>query len=880
MFKNTLTILLLSFVVINLQAQYTSIHHEQNDYYKQFGELNETQFDELFRTAENLNTQKKACNLNYAVYGWHPYWVGTAYNNYDFNLLSTFSYFSYELVPSTGNYSSIYSWKTTPSIDMAQAAGCKVELCVTNFGSSNNATFLTNATAQQTFIDSLIVLLNYRNATGVNIDFEGVSGSNRNDLTNFMIMLSNQLKTAIPNATVTMATYSVDWNNVFDFAVLNNYVDQFIIMGYGYYYSGSSTAGPTDPLYSGTIWSSYNLIRSILYHLDEGVSKEKLLIGLPYYGYEFETTSNTVPSSTTGNFSSSRTYKYVENNTSGNYSTRLYDSESETPYYIYQTGGNWRQAYVMDEESLAERLDWIKGLEIGGMGIWALGYDDGYTELWDVIEQKFTDCAPQICSDTIYDTGGAFGKYRLNEDYTYLISSNGTTPISINFSMFDVEPGNAGNCEYDYLEIFDGADTTASLIGKYCNDTGSPGTIVGSGSNLTLRFHSDGATQNNGWVIATSCIIDTIKPTTQISLPPNSATDDFTSNFTDADNIGGSGIKHQFYQVADSNGIEWRSNIINGFFNDEFNNGAIHTDWIDSSGIWNILGGYVAQTDEANANTNIYVSCNQNGSNKYLYQYQMQISGVGANKRAGFHYMSDDASLPNRGNSYFVWFRQDNSKLQFYKVVNDVFSLEKEVPLVFNANQWYDIKIVYDKTNGETEVWMDDGFVSSWTDSSPITLGNYISLRSGNCIYDVDNVSVYKTRTNSPLITVGNDPSDDIRYAGTPAGRIYSIIIDSALNVSSLATEFVNVDLTTSLNELNSNDFVVYPNPTSQSVTVEFNDNQKRDVRIVNIAGQTIINQKITTKKTTLNVAELATGVYFLEVKNNDELKTIKLIKQ
>ncbi len=879
MFKNFFALFLVAFA-LQLKAQYTSIHHEQSEYYKQFEHLSEEKFDEMFRPESTINSQKlPVCNLDYAVYGWHPYWVGTAYNNYNFSLLSTFSYFSYELVPSTGNYSSIHSWKTTPSIDMAHAAGCKVELCVTNFGASNNTTFLTNPTAQQTFIDSIIVLLNYRNATGVNIDFEGVSGSNRNDLTNFMIMLSNQLKAAIPNATVTMATYSVDWNNVFDFAVLNNYVDQFIIMGYGYYYSGSTVAGPTDPLYSGSIWSSYNLIRSILYHLNAGVPKEKLLIGLPYYGYEWETTGSAVPSSTTGNFSSSRTFSFVKNNASGNYSNRQYDENSETPYYIYQTGGNWRQAYVMDEESLAERLDWIKGLEIGGMGIWALGYDDGYSELWDVLQNKLSDCAIPMCSDTIYDTGGSLGKYRLNEDYTYVISPDGASNFSIEFAAFDVEPGSAGNCNYDYLEIFDGPDVNAPLIGKYCNDTGSPGIITASGTALTLRFHSDGATQNNGWTIYTTCNVDTIKPTTSTSNIPNPAIGDFTADFSDADNLGGSGVKHQFYQVADTDGSEWRANDGNGFFNDDFDS-AIHTDWIDSSGVWSVTGGYLTQTDEANGNTNLYADCNQNANGKYLYHFKNRISGAGANKRAGFHYMCDDASQPNRGNSYFVWFRQNDAKLQFYKVTNDVFTLEKDVPFSINANQWYDVKVVYDKNTGTTEVWFDDEYIDSWTDASPLTTGNQISLRSGNCVYDVEDLRVYKNRTGSETITVGLGSTNDIRYSGTPAGRINSIVIDSAYNVSVLTTEFVNVDLTTSINELSENEWVVYPNPFTNELTVRFKDAQQRTIILKNVSGQIILNETVNELNWSASLNYLAKGVYFLQVQTVDELKTIQLIKQ
>ena len=871
--KRFLVVLFFVILSVNLLAQYTSIHHQQSEYYKQYQNYSEQDFDQLNNINNSLNAKKPAaCNLTHQVYGWHPYWVGTAYNNYDFNLLSTFSYFSYELNPATGNYNSIHSWKTSNSITMAQAAGARVELCVTNFGSTNNNTFLTNPTARQTLIDSLISLLAYRNADGVNIDFEGVSGGNRNDLTSFMIQLSTQLKAARPGSTVSMATFSVDWNNVFDFAVLSNYVDQFIIMGYGYYYSGSSVAGPTDPLYSGTMWSSYNLIRSIDYHLKEGVPKNKLLIGLPYYGYEWETVSNTVTSNTTGNFSSSRTYSYVKNNTSGNYSNRQYDYQSETPYYIYNTGTNWRQAFVCDEQSLAKRYDVVKQLEIAGIGIWALGYDDGYTQLWDLIEEKFTDCSVIACTDTIYDRGGAYGQYRNDEDYTLTISPTGASSLSLTFLEFDVEVG------FDSLWIYDGASTAAPLIGGY-SGTSLPPVINSSGSSLTLEFYSDGATRGDGWKAVYSCFKDTIKPTTQISSSPTpSATGDFTSNFTDADNVGGSGVMHTFYQVADFNTTEWRANNDNAFFNDNFET-AIHPDWIDSSGMWNIANNKLQQSDQNNTNTNLYAALDQNNNSKFLYHYKATISGTGSNKRAGFHYMCDDASQTNRGNSYFVWFRQDDGKLQFYKVTNNGFTLEKDVVYNFNAGQEYDYKIVYDKTTGITEVYVDDKFIDSWQDNTPLTVGNAISFRSGDCAYEVDELRVYKNRTASALITVGSSPTNDIRYENNPttSGKIRSLVIDSAYNVSTITTEMVDVDFTTSIEELNSGLFKVYPNPTKAVVNIEIDENALIIIR--DITGKIIDNKQINTNAT-IDVSDYDSGVYLLQIKTEKYNEVVRLVKQ
>lgn len=490
---------LLSCAKILAQAPIEFPHWQQWEQYKAIGLESENEWDQYQQTQSlpPASMQRtSACSLKKKVYGWHPYWVGTAYTSYDFSLLSTFSYFSYEVDPNTGNYSSIHSWKTSPSITMAQAAGCKVELSVTLFGGTNNATFLPNLTARQRLIDSLITLVQYRNADGVNIDFEGIPGSQRANFTSFMQSLSTQLKTAIPGATLTMALYSVDWNNVFDIPALDPYVDEFIIMGYGYYYSGSTTAGPNAPLYSGSQWWAYNLTRSVLYYIGQGITREKLLIGLPYYGNEYTTTTGTVPASTTG-FVGSRTYAYSKNNYDG-VRPEIWDDHSATTAWIFQSGGIWHQCWGEDERGLAEKFDMPIHLNIGGIGIWALGYDNGYTELWDLIEQKFSDCGPAVCADTLYDTGGPMGNYRDNENYSFTIQSPAGERVRATFPTFDIE------ANYDYIYVYDGLSVSAPLIGQYSGTT-APAPIISTGDALTFRFTSDGATRGAGFALDWTC---------------------------------------------------------------------------------------------------------------------------------------------------------------------------------------------------------------------------------------------------------------------------------------------------------------------------------------------------------------------------------------
>lgn len=865
--KYILSLILLFVAVLGFSQ--TSIHQQQLEYYNSLGNADANYYEQNTVAASKSESSKATCDLNKVVYGWHPYWSGSAYVNYDWNLLSHMSFFSYEVDAATGNANSTHGFTTSAAVNAALASGnTKVTLCVTLF--SSHATFLGNATARQTLITNLINLIQSKNAHGVNIDFEGLPVSQKTAFANFMVDLSNQFHTAIPGSDVSTVLYAVDWNNVFDFSIMASAVDKFIVMGYDYYWTGSTTAGPNDPLYHFSTTYNYNLSKSITYYINAGCPRNKLIMGLPYYGREWPTSSTSVPSGATAS-GVARFYNDVKDNLNGYYSAGNHQQEvdSYSDVFVFNNGGT-RQCFITLEDNFYKRLDHINNTGIGGMGIWALGYDDGYNQFWDGLNNYMTNCYVSPCSGIIHDFGGSTKNYYDNENYTWTIAPAGASSISVNFSSFDVE------LNWDYLYIYDGPTTASPQIaGSPFTGTTIPTPFASSTGALTFRFTSDVSTTKPGFNATYVCYQDTVKPTTLISAAPNPTSNDFTSNFTDADNVGGSGVKHQFYQVADFDGASWLSNEQNGFFN--YQGSATALTWTEATGNWVTNPfGYV-QIDETNGNTNSYATCNQNNSTKFLYNYSFNLNSSGTGKRTGFHYMCDDASLTNRGNSYFVWFRQDDSKLQFYKVLNDTFYLKKDVPFTFNTYQNYDTKVVYDKLTGQTDVYVDDNFISSWTDSAPITVGNYVSLRTGNCATAFNDIMVYKNRTNSELITVGQNATDDIRYEGTPAGRINSIVIDSAYNVSTLVTEFVNVDFLTSVNEWEIDDLKIYPNPANKQITIELgNSGNNTELKIKDVTGKTVFSQQVVENKTVVPLTNFAKGVYFLEVNN----RVVKFIKE
>ncbi|MDD2634079.1 MAG: glycosyl hydrolase family 18 protein, partial [Bacteroidales bacterium] len=536
---------------------------------------------------------------------------------------------------------------------------------------------------------------------------------------------------------------------------------------------------------------NYNLAKTLNYYQSQGASRQKIILGLPYYGREWNTEGSTVPSNTTSSVSS-RTYKAIKDNTSGNYSNRQWEEKSFTPYYTYYLS-NWRQCFCDDEISLGYRYDLVNMMGIAGIGIWALGNDDGYTELWDLIQNKFTNCATYPCNGTFYDLGGPYKDYYDNSDYTFTIAPTDATQVSLEFPVFDIEAGSGTECNYDYLEVFDGVSSASTSLGKFCNTTGNPGTITSSGNALTVKVHTDGATTKSGFKGVWSCIQDNILPETSVTAN-QWVSEDFIATFTDTDNEA---VDMKFYQVLDNDGVEWRANNNYGFFNDNFQN-EIHADWTDLSGTWSINNGHLMQSDESVSNNNIYANVTQVTGNTYLYHWQMKIDGAGDNRRAGLYFYCSNPELEERGNAYMIYFRADQNACQIYKCTDNVLDIHTDDPVNVNAGTWYDYKVIFNTNTGEIKAYQNNVLISSWTDQSPHNTGNSISLRTGNCNVEYDDIKVYKNRNSTETITVG--ANEEVRYQNigetNSACRIKTIITDISGNISTSNGTDVNIDWT------------------------------------------------------------------------------------
>jgi GH18 family chitinase len=468
-----------------------SIHAEQQNYYNHFGEKKAGFYDSLSGFTGVMKPGfRSECTLQKIVFGFHPYWAGSDYLNYQWNLLSDLCYFAYEVDPSTGDPVSYHGWLTDPAIDSAKANGVKVHLCATIFSGHN--TFFTSLSSRQNLINNLVSLAQQRNADGVNMDIEAVPAYLRDSITAFMRDLSVQLKAVMPEAKVSIDLPAVDWGPSFDISGLDPFIDYYFVMGYDYYWNGSSEAGPVSPLYSLTPGYDYSISKTISIFEVDGIDPDKFILGIPYYGRQWKTESNEIPSHKLAN-GTALTYANIRSN-SNIYSSTVYHWEpnSFSSCYIFIQNDNWNQCFIGLDRDLRKKYDIVNYRHLAGIGIWALGYDNSYPDLWQAISDKFSECYIPLTYDTLYDSGGPAWNYYNGEEYIMTIDQGFNDLRWLSFINLNLEEG------YDSLWLYAGRDTASPFLGGFSGNL-DPGIFSSPSGAFTLRFKSDALQNTNGW---------------------------------------------------------------------------------------------------------------------------------------------------------------------------------------------------------------------------------------------------------------------------------------------------------------------------------------------------------------------------------------------
>jgi len=319
------------------------------------------------------------------VIGYLPYWVSPS--NLPWSQLDILAYFSVE-VEADGDLGSDHGWGDAAAlalIDEAHAAGVDVILSATRFGGSALAPLLGSATNRANCIENLVARMIAGNGDGLDIDFEGVNLSNREDMVSFIQDLRAAMDVAQPGSLLTLATPAIDWNGSWDYDVIADNSDYLFIMGYAF--AGSwSDPQPNAPLDAGGPWGTSRSLRwSAQDYVQWGglYNADKFIMGLPLYGYDWEATSDQIGADDDGD-TDVLFWEDFAARASG--ATLDYEPVSATPYAVWQEGSQWHQMWYEDVTSITAKAQMARDEGIGGFGFWAMNYDSGDQALWTGIQ--------------------------------------------------------------------------------------------------------------------------------------------------------------------------------------------------------------------------------------------------------------------------------------------------------------------------------------------------------------------------------------------------------------------------------------------------------------------------------------------------------------
>lgn len=354
-----------------------------------------------FRFLTGVETPSSSGKL---IYGFLPYWnIQTVTLQPELTHLAYFSLTilgdgrlqTRESTYAEPGYHRLQSETFLDQAELVKQRGGQVELVLTQFNNDDIVALLGSSAAHQRLLTEIDAVILAYPITGLNIDIEysgEVTPTIRQNLVKLVATINDHLEKKYDhiNLSIDMYASAANDNSFWDVGALQNHVDYIIIMAYDFHRRSSPQAGPVAPLFGGReMWDSD--INQHLQYFVRKAPREKLLLGVPFYGYEWQTTSRDPQAHTFPETGSTASFKRVQDILARKEELNVqehWNEEALSPYVSYQRDGEIYVIYYENSRSLSYKLDYVNQLNLGGIAIWALGYEGESRDLWDVIARK------------------------------------------------------------------------------------------------------------------------------------------------------------------------------------------------------------------------------------------------------------------------------------------------------------------------------------------------------------------------------------------------------------------------------------------------------------------------------------------------------------
>ncbi len=297
------------------------------------------------------------------------------------------------------------SWNAAPANDLiakSQIMGANTGLTIALLRNEKIKTFLASESDQDKLVEATITQVKRKHLKLINLDFE-YTGEPPDDLpakfSAFVSRMNQELDAKVPGIELDMNLMARSGRDpkLFEIEKLNQSIDKFIVMSYDYYTGGSDSAGPIAPMNGYSTKKYFFDVTTTYSDLSKLISQDKIIMGVPYYGYDWPVKDKTNPRSLALAQSDANGYvetlSYGRARSEANFSGENchFDELAQQEWcgYTDQKTGKDRVAWFENTESIKVKYDFAKSQNLAGIGIWSLGYDRDYPELWNIMKETF-----------------------------------------------------------------------------------------------------------------------------------------------------------------------------------------------------------------------------------------------------------------------------------------------------------------------------------------------------------------------------------------------------------------------------------------------------------------------------------------------------------
>lgn len=253
-------------------------------------------------------------------------------------------------------------------LETALSYGCTPILTLTPFGPDGTFSnqlihsMLSDETAQNTLIRQLSEEVEYNGYGGVNVDFEYILAEDRDLFTEFVRTVTIVIKELGGEVTVDLAPKISDTQQGLlyegkDYRALGEAATRVFVMTYewGYTYGPPMAVAPL------------NKVKEVLDYATSVIPLEKITMGIPNYGYDWELpfVRGETKATTIGNIEAVQIAM-------ANGASIYYDDTAQSPFFHYVVGNVTHEVWFEDARSILAKYRLLQSYPLFGFGCWQI----------------------------------------------------------------------------------------------------------------------------------------------------------------------------------------------------------------------------------------------------------------------------------------------------------------------------------------------------------------------------------------------------------------------------------------------------------------------------------------------------------------------------